>query len=420
IAGEGEERETWLVLKKQSDHYEFLVQSRVSPNEDTWQKHVVGKITLLAKDNRLAVHDLREIVNKCNEGESSFTGESKEVNRGLLIFGPRWANIKHIRYGENQGLASFHLPEEFVPELEVYRLHPALLDSATGFLFAHIGKSAYIPFSYKRLRMKGPLKSRMYSYNRLIGNGGAGEESLKFDVTIMDEQGNELVDIEEFTMLQVTEGVRVKIREKENTVVSFPLPGAGEPGPIDQTETEAQSDFLKYGILPSEGIEVFNRVLGSTVPQVVVSTTNLLFHLEKAEVSPSIFQAEELEKKRPAMALLARPALSSAYVAPKTEIEKMIASIWQEFLGLEQIGIHDNFFEMGGDSLSIVQLNGKLKRVLNRDIPVAVMFKYLTIQSFVQYLERGEQEEMAQEEEVDRSDELKKSKDRLKTRSRRR
>jgi acyl carrier protein len=156
------------------------------------------------------------------------------------------------------------------------------------------------------------------------------------------------------------------------------------------------------------------------VPQVVVSTTDLVFHLEKAEVSPSIFQAEELEKKRPAMALLARPALSSAYVAPKTEIEKMIASIWQEFLGLEQIGIHDNFFEMGGDSLSIVQLNGKLKRVLNRDIPVAVMFKYLTIQSFVQYLERGEQEEMAQEEEVDRSDELKKSRDRLKTRSRRR
>jgi acyl carrier protein len=258
----------------------------------------------------------------------------------------------------------------------------------------------------------------MYSYNRLIGNGGTGEESLKFDVTIMDEQGNELVDIEEFTMLQVTEGVKVKIREKENTAVSFPLPGPGEPGPVDKKETQA--DFLKYGILPAEGIEVFNRVLGSTLPQVVVSTVNLPLRLEKAETSPSIFQGEELAKNRPAMTLLARPALSSAYVAPKTESENMIAGIWQEFLGLEQIGIHDNFFEMGGDSLSIVQLNGKLKRELNRDIPVAVMFKYLTIQSFVQYLEKGEQEEIAQEEEVDRTDELKKSKDRLKTRSKRR
>ncbi|MFC2145730.1 SDR family NAD(P)-dependent oxidoreductase [Acidobacteriota bacterium] len=418
MAGEGEERETWLVLKKQSDQYEFLVQSRINPNENTWQKHAVGKITCLEKDNRPAVHDLREIADKCNEGETNISRENNEVNRGLLIFGPRWANIKQIRYGENQGLASLNLPGEFVPELDAYQLHPALLDSATGFLFGHIGKSAYIPFSYKRLRMKGPFKSKMYSFNRLIGNGGAEEEALKFNVTIMDEQGNELVDIEEFTMLQVTEGVKVKIRERENTAVSFPLPESGEPGAADKKET--QSDFLKYGILPSEGIEVFNRVLGGTEPQVVVSTTNLPLRLEKAETSPSIFQGEELEKKRPAMTLLARPALSSAYVAPRTETEKVIASTWQEFLGLEQIGIHDNFFEMGGDSLSIVQLNGKLKRVLNRDIPVAVMFKYLTIQSFVQYLEKGEEEEIAQEEEVDRSDELKKSKDRLKTRSKRR
>jgi acyl transferase domain-containing protein/acyl carrier protein len=418
MAGEGEEIETWLVLKKQPDHYEFLVQSRTDSNENTWQKHAVGKITLLEKDNRPAVHNLREIADKCSEGETGLSPESKEVNRGLLIFGPRWANIKQIRYGENQGLASLNLSEEFVPDLDVYQLHPALLDSATGFLFGHVGKSAYIPFSYKRLRLQGPLKSKMYSFNRLIGNGGPGEESLKFDITIMDEQGNELVNIEEFTMLQVTEGVKVKIREKENSAVSFPLPGPGEPGPVGEKKT--QSDFLKYGILPSEGIEVFNRVLGETLSQVVVSTANLPLRLEKAAVSPSIFQGEELGKKRPAMTLLARPALSSTYVAPKTETEKMIAGIWQEFLGLEQIGIHDNFFEMGGDSLSIVQLNGKLKRVLNRDIPVAVMFKYLTIQSFVQYLEKGEEEEIVQEEEVDRTDELKKSKDRLKTRSKRR
>jgi len=418
MAGEGEERETWLVLKKQSGHYEFLVQSRIGSNENTWQKHAVGKITLLEKDNRPAVHDLREIADKCSEGETGLSPESKEVKRGLLIFGPRWANIKQIRYGENQGLASLNLPEEFVPELDVYQLHPALLDSATGFLFGHVGKSAYIPFSYKRLRLRAPLKSKMYSFNRLTGNGGPGGESLKFDITIMDEQGNELVDIEEFTMLQVTEGVKVKIQEKENSAVSFPLPGPGEPGSVDEKKT--QSEFLKRGILPTEGIEVFNRVLGETLPQVVVSTVNLPLRLEKAAVSPPIFQGEELKNKPPAMALQARPALSSAYVAPKTETEKVIAGIWQEFLGLEQIGIHDNFFEMGGDSLSIVQLSGKLKRVLNRDIPIAVMFKYLTIQSFVQYLENGEQEEIVQEEEVDRTDELNKSKNRLKTRSKRR
>jgi acyl carrier protein len=336
--------------------------------------------------------------------------------------------------------------DEFEPELAFYGLHPALLDSATGFLFGRIGKSAYIPFSYKRLRFKKPLGSKIFSHSRLTGKGGAGEESLKFDVTIMDEQGRELVDIEEFTMLQVSEDVQAKIREKENRGVSVSsirqeeagagtdpvVPGAtaapatpGASGSSGASVTSgASADFLKNGILPSEGVEALERILAAGLPQVVISTTDLPLRLEKTAAAPSLFQSEKLVENRPAMTLLARPTLSSAYVAPKTGIEQQIADIWQQFLGFEQIGIHDNFFELGGDSLSIVQLNAKLKKVLERDIPVAVMFKYLTIQSFVRYLEKGEEEEEgavgAAEEAEDRSDQLQKGKDRLKSRISRR
>ena len=88
-------------------------------------------------------------------------------------------------------------------------------------------------------------------------------------------------------------------------------------------------------------------------------------------------------------------------------------------LGIEQIGVNDNFFELGGDSLNIVQLNGKLKKVLNRDIPVAAMFSYLTVRSFFEYIKHKELDDGTISGGIDRSEEIERSKNRLKARTRR-
>ena len=45
------------------------------------------------------------------------------------------------------------------------------------------------------------------------------------------------------------------------------------------------------------------------------------------------------------------------YVAPRTDLEKLVADIWIEFLGIEKIGVYDNFFKLGGHSLIAVQGN---------------------------------------------------------------
>jgi acyl-CoA synthetase (AMP-forming)/AMP-acid ligase II/acyl carrier protein len=74
------------------------------------------------------------------------------------------------------------------------------------------------------------------------------------------------------------------------------------------------------------------------------------------------------------------------YVAPAAGIEKTVADLWKEVLQLDKVGIHDNFFDLGGNSLNIIQLNNRLKEVLKREIPVALMFRYLTIGSFTKYL----------------------------------
>ncbi len=80
------------------------------------------------------------------------------------------------------------------------------------------------------------------------------------------------------------------------------------------------------------------------------------------------------------------------YIAPKTESEKMIAEIWKEVLGLEKVGVEDNFFDVGGTSLDIVRLNSRLKEALKREIPVVDLFRFASVSSLAAYLSREENE----------------------------
>jgi hypothetical protein len=81
-----------------------------------------------------------------------------------------------------------------------------------------------------------------------------------------------------------------------------------------------------------------------------------------------------------------RADLAEAYVPPRTELEQMIATVWQEVLRVEKVGIHDNFFDQGGHSLLVVQVHRKLQEILQRNLLITEMFKYPTISSLVEYL----------------------------------
>jgi amino acid adenylation domain-containing protein len=80
------------------------------------------------------------------------------------------------------------------------------------------------------------------------------------------------------------------------------------------------------------------------------------------------------------------------YVAPATEKEKLVAGIWKDVLNTDQVGIRDNFFDIGGNSLGIIQVNEKLKELFNQDIHVLALFEYPTIASIIQYLEKNLQD----------------------------
>jgi amino acid adenylation domain-containing protein len=76
------------------------------------------------------------------------------------------------------------------------------------------------------------------------------------------------------------------------------------------------------------------------------------------------------------------------YEAPVNDLQRIIAEIWQDVLGREKVGIQDNFFDIGGNSLDFVKVGSKLKEKLNEEIAVVTLFTYPTISSLAHYLSR--------------------------------
>jgi amino acid adenylation domain-containing protein len=86
-------------------------------------------------------------------------------------------------------------------------------------------------------------------------------------------------------------------------------------------------------------------------------------------------------------------ARDAVYVEPVTELERTVAELWQELLGLEKVGVHDNFFDLGGHSLLVVRMQGRLKEILGREVMVAELFKYPTVSTLAWHFSRGPQDE---------------------------
>jgi amino acid adenylation domain-containing protein len=86
-----------------------------------------------------------------------------------------------------------------------------------------------------------------------------------------------------------------------------------------------------------------------------------------------------------------RPGLATSYIAPRTETEKTIAAIWQQMLHIDKVGVDDNFFDLGGHSLLMVQVHSELQKVFQRDIPIVELFNYATVGTLANYLSQAQQ-----------------------------
>ena len=85
----------------------------------------------------------------------------------------------------------------------------------------------------------------------------------------------------------------------------------------------------------------------------------------------------------------ARPELASAFAAPGSEIERFLATTWREILGIDHVAVNDNFFDLGGDSIRLVQIHRRLEQGLAREIPITALFEHATIAALSQHLSDG-------------------------------
>ena len=91
----------------------------------------------------------------------------------------------------------------------------------------------------------------------------------------------------------------------------------------------------------------------------------------------------------------ARPDLRVSYRAPETELELTIARVWQDVLKLDKVGVHDNFFDLGANSLMVVQVSSLLKDEIGREISVVDLFKYPSVKALAEHLNRKPDQEPA-------------------------
>jgi acyl carrier protein len=82
-----------------------------------------------------------------------------------------------------------------------------------------------------------------------------------------------------------------------------------------------------------------------------------------------------------------RDELEIAYVAPRTPLEQQLAKIWAQVLGLETVGIHDNFFDLGGHSLLITQLFAQVRDTFEVNISLRSLFKEPTVANIAETIE---------------------------------
>jgi amino acid adenylation domain-containing protein len=149
------------------------------------------------------------------------------------------------------------------------------------------------------------------------------------------------------------------------------------------------------GIEPKEGIRAFGALLRHLdslnrqgISRVVVTPHNLEDWGREAHSSGAegLLDQIEIDPGESPSSRKKRPRVSVAYTPPSSSLEHRLVDLWKDFLGLETVGIHDNFFELGASSLDLIQFNARLNRALKREVGLVQLYAHPTVASLAEFL----------------------------------
>jgi len=170
----------------------------------------------------------------------------------------------------------------------------------------------------------------------------------------------------------------------------------------DNQQIPAGTSLAEFAIKPDEGINALERILlSSQYHQIVVSTGNLQSRIDQWIKLESLQEKTAVQKVN-LSSRHSRPNLKNAYVVPSNDVERKLAEIFQELLGIELVGIHDNFFALGGDSLTGTVLISQLRKNFQIELPVRSLFEAPTVAELALVIEEiliEELEELSEDED---------------------
>ena len=154
---------------------------------------------------------------------------------------------------------------------------------------------------------------------------------------------------------------------------------------VGREEKIDYDSMIRHSVNPKEGVEVFNRIMEHSRRQVLVYSFNLEHEIreqERAINKEKESSGAEMELHTPAAVTLnQRPELSTEYTPPTSHIEQGLVKIWENFFGIEKIGINDDFFELGGDSLKALAIVPYVNKELSLNITLTDILLFTTIRA---------------------------------------
>jgi len=268
-------------------------------------------------------------------------------------------------------------------------MHPALLDLATGWAIGLIDgytpRHLWVPVSYSAMTVYRPLPAEIVSHVRNAAPNHADAATARFDITLATPDGEVVAEVEGFTMRRLDGAL--SFAPPTARELSFDAGPASARAPSPDEERLLQ--MFAGGIRPEEGAAAFGRALGLGQSQIIVSSLDLpalVRQTAAAEVARAEGQSFE------------RPDLETAYVAPRSDVERTLTGFWQDLLGVGQVGVEDSFFDLGGHSLIAVRLFAMVKKAYRVEFPISILFEAPTIAACAALItaEVGEEQHSAQ------------------------
>ncbi|MEH6359107.1 MAG: SDR family NAD(P)-dependent oxidoreductase [Amylibacter sp.] len=377
--GDTENRKAQITLARSAVGYDFEFRSDCSlDGRKGFQLNAQATLALVPLPIPTPLNPM-EIFARCNEEENTASkGQTiRSTQEEHLNFGSRWHVLQHLAYGKGEGIAELHLPFEHRRDIaQGYMLHPALLDLATGWAMKLIKDyhptHLWVPVSYNSVRVYKSLPEQVFSWVRNTSVKSTDADVASFDVTICDADGSVCLAIEGFSIKRLENADTLSNAQPLSaSEVVFEQDNNARQGLLSVAEERLQHN-LTQGITPDEGAAAFRRAITVGLPQVFVSSLDLNDLVQQA--------ANITDGQKSTGQKFERPKLDTDYIGPSNDIERTLVGYWEDLLGVQEVGITDSFFDLGGHSLIAVRLFSMVKKAYQIEFPISVLFEAPTIE----------------------------------------